>query len=315
MALRLRKDVQKASYYVWFLGAQEAKALRGSRALLPMIPRMVEKSKEQEPLKVTLQVSHKGLKIVQVSRRHRPLRFAAYLTIVYGFRATNQGSAKHFIPHGAITCSVQTEDIVACTLLLYNPATKCPLHVHAYRCDSEHTAQALHDQLQVLINRPENQKRFTELEARSRPIADGSDGRLSSSEPNPHHPWVGDGGSGDGSGHLLAALPNQIRILGPGAGDCFRGQSQACNTVGGTDANRKLGSVASRRSRTRLTPGLDVVEETLVVTFLRRFRIKLGFRVAVLVALVAIISSVVGDEVPLTVVLSRTVLTSSAGYS
>ncbi|XP_035896188.1 uncharacterized protein LOC118505044 [Anopheles stephensi] len=141
MALRLRKDVQKASYYVWFLGAQEAKALRGTRSLLPMIPRMVEKSKEQEPLKVTLQVSHKGLKIVQ-------------------------GSAKHFIPHGAITCSVQTEDIVACTLLLYNPATKCPLHVHAYRCDSELTAQALHDQLQVLINRPENQKRFTELEAR-----------------------------------------------------------------------------------------------------------------------------------------------------
>ncbi|XP_052889003.1 uncharacterized protein LOC128297412 [Anopheles moucheti] len=141
MALRLRKDVQKASYYVWFLGAQEAKALRGTRSLLPMIPRMVEKSKEQEPLKVTLQVSHKGLKIVQ-------------------------GSAKHFIPHGAITCTVQTEDIVACTLLLYNPATKCPLHVHAYRCDSELTAQALHDQLQVLINRPENQKRFTELEAR-----------------------------------------------------------------------------------------------------------------------------------------------------
>ncbi|XP_053680693.1 uncharacterized protein LOC128731588 [Anopheles nili] len=141
MALRLRKDVQKASYYVWFLGAQEAKALRGTRTLLPMIPRMVEKAKEQEPLKVTLQVSHKGLKIVQ-------------------------GSAKHFIPHGAITCSVQTEDIVACTLLLYNPATKCPLHVHAYRCDSEHTAQALHEQLQVLINRPENQKRFTELEAR-----------------------------------------------------------------------------------------------------------------------------------------------------
>lgn len=71
MALRLRKDVQKASYYVWFLGAQEAKALRGTRTLLPMIPRMVEKSKEQEPLKVTLQVSHKGLKIVQVRFRTR----------------------------------------------------------------------------------------------------------------------------------------------------------------------------------------------------------------------------------------------------
>lgn len=67
MALRLKKDVQKASYYVWFLGAQEARGLRGSRVLLPAIPRLVERSNEQEPLKVTLQVSHKGLKIIQVS--------------------------------------------------------------------------------------------------------------------------------------------------------------------------------------------------------------------------------------------------------
>ncbi|XP_055601612.1 serine/arginine repetitive matrix protein 5 isoform X2 [Uranotaenia lowii] len=141
MALRLRKDVQKASYYVWFLGAQEAKGLRGSRVLLPVIPRLIEKSKEREPLKVTLQISHKGLKIIQ-------------------------GSAKHFIPHGAITCSVQAEDVVACILLLYNPATKCPLHVHAYRCDSEATAQAMNEQLQILINRAENQKRFAELETR-----------------------------------------------------------------------------------------------------------------------------------------------------
>lgn len=66
MALRLKKDVQKASYYVWFLGAQEARGLRGSRVLLPAIPRLVERSNEQEPLKVTLQVSHKGLKIIQV---------------------------------------------------------------------------------------------------------------------------------------------------------------------------------------------------------------------------------------------------------
>jgi hypothetical protein len=67
MALRLRKDVQKASYYVWFLGAQEAKGLRGDNILYPAIPRLVERAREQEPLKVTLQVSHKGLKIIQVS--------------------------------------------------------------------------------------------------------------------------------------------------------------------------------------------------------------------------------------------------------
>lgn len=77
-----------------------------------------------------------------------------------------QGTSKHFITHSAITCSVQTEDMVACVLLLYNPITKCPLHIHAYRCDSESTAQALNQQLQVLINRQDNQKRFADLETR-----------------------------------------------------------------------------------------------------------------------------------------------------
>ncbi|XP_037937746.1 zinc finger CCCH domain-containing protein 13-like isoform X1 [Teleopsis dalmanni] len=141
MALRLRRDVQKASYYVWFLGAEEAKGLRGARVINSVLPYLIDRSRSQEPLKVTLQVSHKGIKILQ-------------------------GSSKHFIPHSAITSSVQTDDIVACVLLLYNPATKCPLHVHAYRCDSESTAEALHQQLQILINRPENQKRFEELETR-----------------------------------------------------------------------------------------------------------------------------------------------------
>uniref|UniRef100_A0A1A9VRS3 PID domain-containing protein n=1 Tax=Glossina austeni TaxID=7395 RepID=A0A1A9VRS3_GLOAU len=141
MALRLRRDVQKASYYVWFLGAEEAKGLRGQRVINSVLPYLVDRSRAQEPIKVTLQVSHKGIKIIQ-------------------------GSSKHFVPHSAITSSMQTDDIVACVLLLYNPATKCPLHVHAYRCDSETTAEALHQQLQILINRPENQKRFEELESR-----------------------------------------------------------------------------------------------------------------------------------------------------
>jgi hypothetical protein len=77
------------------------------------------------------------------------------------------------------------DDIVACVLLLYNPVvsgicfpakghvytkyilhskTRCPLHVHAYRLDSELTAHNLNEQLQILIGKPENQKRFAELE-------------------------------------------------------------------------------------------------------------------------------------------------------
>lgn len=67
MALLLRKDVQKASYYVWFLGAEESRALRGTRILLSAIPYIVDRSQEVDPIKVTLQVSHKGMKIVQVN--------------------------------------------------------------------------------------------------------------------------------------------------------------------------------------------------------------------------------------------------------
>lgn len=189
MALRLRRDVQKASYYVWFLGAEEAKGLRGARVINSVLPYLVDRSRGQEPLKVTLQVSHKGIKIVQVSWLYFLLinvviqwslnlvgfiwtpfiltenpRCAAQALIPVLVHP--QGASKHLIPHSAITSSVQTDDIVACVLLLYNPATKCPLHVHAYRCDSETTAEALHLQLQILINRPDNQKRFEELETR-----------------------------------------------------------------------------------------------------------------------------------------------------
>lgn len=67
MALRLRRDVQKASYYVWFLGAEEAKGLRGNRVINSVLPYLIDRSRSQEPIKVTLQVSHKGIKIIQVS--------------------------------------------------------------------------------------------------------------------------------------------------------------------------------------------------------------------------------------------------------
>ena len=81
-----------------------------------------------------------------------------------------QDNIKHFIPHHAITCAVREEkpndDLVSTILLIYNPATSCPVHVHCYRCDSAETAEMLHDQLQVLVQRPENQKKFFEIESR-----------------------------------------------------------------------------------------------------------------------------------------------------
>ncbi|RWS28758.1 hypothetical protein B4U80_02551 [Leptotrombidium deliense] len=157
MAFR-RKDVKKASYYVWFLGAKESKGLRGEQFVVPVLRFLLEKEKELEPSKVTLQVSNKGLKIMQnVPKKSQKSNVCAN---------TKTEQIKHLIPHHAITCAFQEEDIVCCILLIYNPITKCPVHVHTYRCDSLETATALRSQLQQLIDRPENQRKFCEIESR-----------------------------------------------------------------------------------------------------------------------------------------------------
>lgn len=153
-----RKDVKKQSYYVWFLGAKESKGLRGEEYIRPVLRHLVDKERELEPMKVTLQVSTKGIKIIQnVPRKN-------------GKGSTKTEQIKHFIPHHAITCVMQeskpNDDVVCCILLIYNPLTKCPVHVHAYRCDSVETASTLRSQLQILIDRPENQKKFREIENR-----------------------------------------------------------------------------------------------------------------------------------------------------
>jgi len=103
------------------------------------------KEEEREPSKVTLQVSAKGIKLVADSLRH-------------------------FVPSHAVTYVSQgpppDDDIVSVILLLYNPITKCPVHLHAYRCDSVETADLLAEQLQLLVDLPDNQRKISELEQR-----------------------------------------------------------------------------------------------------------------------------------------------------
>ncbi|XP_046385634.1 serine/arginine repetitive matrix protein 1 [Ischnura elegans] len=177
MALRgspRRKDVKKSSYYVWFLGAKESRGLRGEEYVRPVVRHLLQKERDVEPFKVTLQVSNKGLKIIQ----NVPGKGAA-VTGKVGSSGASGGKAgsgssgdvvKHFIPHHAVTCAVQdsppNEDVVSAILLIYNPVTRCPVHVHSYRCDSVETATILRSQLQTLIERPENQRKFAEIESR-----------------------------------------------------------------------------------------------------------------------------------------------------
>lgn len=159
MALRLRgsKDVKKSFYYVWYLGAREAK---GVDAMPSAIAYLLERERLQEPFKVTLQVSNKGLKIIQ--------------TVHPG--GSTRSAVKHLVPGHAVLAAVQREDIVAATLLLPNPATNNPVHVHAYRCDSVETAELLGGQLKALASHTDNLARVTASEGRIRSNL-GSDGR------------------------------------------------------------------------------------------------------------------------------------------
>ncbi|XP_011687234.1 PREDICTED: uncharacterized protein LOC105449630 [Wasmannia auropunctata] len=159
MALRLRgsKDVKKSFYYVWYLGAREAK---GVDAMPGAIAYLLERERLQEPFKVTLQVSNKGLKIIQ--------------TVHPG--GSTRSAVKHLVPGHAVLAAVQREDVVAATLLLPNPATNNPVHVHAYRCDSVETAELLGGQLKALASHADNLARVTASEGRIRSNL-GSDGR------------------------------------------------------------------------------------------------------------------------------------------
>lgn len=153
----MKKDVKKSSYYVWFLGAQECKNVRDVESIIPVISTLAEREKKVAPFKFTLQVSHRGLKIV-----HN----ISAVSSLPGGKSSKSDLVKHLIPDHAVTCVHQDEDLVAVILLLYNPVTKWPVHVHVYRCDSVETASVLSGQLQMLIDRPENRKKLNEIESR-----------------------------------------------------------------------------------------------------------------------------------------------------
>ncbi|XP_076334130.1 uncharacterized protein LOC143238079 [Tachypleus tridentatus] len=149
-----KKDVSKQSYYVWFLGAKESKGLNGGQDIRPVLSELLEKERELEPVKVTLQVSNKGLKIIQnVSRKNN---------------GEKTGSKKLFIPRQAIASVTQEstphDDVVCVILVIDNALMKCLIHLYAYRCDSIETATTLRNQITFLIDRMENQKMLGENE-------------------------------------------------------------------------------------------------------------------------------------------------------
>lgn len=126
-------DNKKKSFYVLFLGAKESQGLRGSNYIEPVLQYFVSQEHRMQALKVTLQLSSKGLRIIPSNLR---ITSSGSGIISNAILDTSQ-TEKHFIPHHAITCVFQgpppNDDIVSCILLIYNPDTKCPVHVHCYR--------------------------------------------------------------------------------------------------------------------------------------------------------------------------------------
>lgn len=166
----MKKDIKKSSYYVWFLGAQECKNVRDVESIIPVISTLAEREKKVTPYKFTLQVSHRGLKIVH--------NVSALISLPGG-KSSKSDLVKHLIPDHAVTCVHQDEDLVAVILLLYNPVTKWPVHVHVYRCDTVETATLLSTQLKMLVDRPENKKKLNDIESRLhvKPETHGGGGR------------------------------------------------------------------------------------------------------------------------------------------
>lgn len=109
---KIRRDTKKSSYYVWFLGAQESKGLRGSEYITPVLKSLMEREKTMEPFKITLQVSYKGLKIIQNLNTINSKPFLSKSDAKPEQKPNKNGVIKHFIPHHAVTCVHQVSYII-----------------------------------------------------------------------------------------------------------------------------------------------------------------------------------------------------------
>lgn len=165
------EDVGKSSFYVWFLGSRESKGLRGEEFTKPAVRSMILANRAKSSansVKLTLQISSKGVKIVQTPDRVGGKRRQISSS------SNDPANQKQFIAHSSITCVYQGDaphdDVVSCIFLVsggsQGHSNECPLYVHAFRCDSAETASHLRAQLQLLVERPENLAKYDEIEAR-----------------------------------------------------------------------------------------------------------------------------------------------------
>jgi hypothetical protein len=156
--LRSTPTIKKSHFYVWYLGSKESDGVRGASAVLPVMRQLLRDSFRRAPHKVTVQLSGKGVKLIQTVP-----------TMTKAGKLKMQ-LIKFQIPTNSITYSMTGpapfHDVFGVIVLVLNPEMACPVHVHCYRCDSAETAAIMHANVQILLSRPENQKHIADIERR-----------------------------------------------------------------------------------------------------------------------------------------------------
>uniref|UniRef100_A0AC34RAT7 PID domain-containing protein n=1 Tax=Panagrolaimus sp. JU765 TaxID=591449 RepID=A0AC34RAT7_9BILA len=146
----------KSHFYVWYLGSKEADGVKGQSVVLPVMRQLLRESFRKSPNKATVQISTKGLKLIQ-----------SVLTVSKSGKMKVQlvkiGVAANCITF-SMTGKPPFDDVVGVVMLVLNPEMRNPMHVHCYRCDCPESAAILQANLQLLIGRPENQKMIVSLQ-------------------------------------------------------------------------------------------------------------------------------------------------------
>ncbi|VDD89999.1 unnamed protein product [Enterobius vermicularis] len=152
------KGLAKSHFYVWYLGSKEADGVRGTTVALPAMRQLLRDSFRRTPNKATVQISGKGLKLIQTVPTMGKSGKIKMQLVKFQIAASN-------ITY-SMTGKPPFDDVIAVVMLVFNPEMHSPIHVHCYRCDSAETAAIMQANLQVLIGRPDTQRSIAALEQR-----------------------------------------------------------------------------------------------------------------------------------------------------
>lgn len=148
-------SMKEGRYYVEYLGWKESNGLFGREFTEPIIRELLARRRLNSELpKMTIKLTESEIQISQEVAR----------------KTGANPDKTHYpaIPTKDTTFVIQglypDNDVVACIFLGYNPYTKCAVHVHVYRFDSETTAALFVSHLSVIIERPDFKERIVGIE-------------------------------------------------------------------------------------------------------------------------------------------------------